>query len=225
MPKSLYIPVIDNGMGLSRTGWAVSMCGMFMSRMFDGWDIEMQSISYPYPDGAMNLCTNEFMETGKERMLLIDTDEAFKPMDVALLLSHNLPFVSGIYPKKKPGMEFPIVPLDGRSCMELLAPDAPPLVEVARCARGFMAVRREVFEEMAPHVPEYDDPESGKRYHQFWQPLAGGHSEDYRFCDEYRAIGGKIWIDRRVAVQHIGSAVYPIKETYDRASFDAVNAA
>lgn len=201
------------------------MCGLFMSKILDGWDIDMRSISYPYPDGAMNLCSSDFMESKCDRMLVIDTDEVFQPQDVALLLSHNLPFVSGIYPKKKPGMEFPILPLDGRTCAEVFHKAQSPLVEVARCARGFLAVKREVFEAMAPHVPEYDDPETGKKCRQFWRPLPGGHSEDYRFCDEYRAIGGQIWVDRRVAVQHIGSAVYPMKETYDRAAFDAAQAA
>ena len=145
-------------------------------------------------------------------MLVIDTDEIFSPSHVDLLLSHDLPFISGIYPKKKPGLEFPIVPLSDNQ--NPFADSQPVPVEVERCARGFLALDRSVFEQIKPLVPTYTDAETGRTQFLFWKCLQGGHSEDFAFCDLYRSIGGKIMVDRRILTQHEGSAVYPIPGTY-----------
>jgi hypothetical protein len=33
-------------------------------------------------------------------------------------------------------------------------------------------------------------------------------SEDYRFCDRWRAIGGRVWCDPEMKVDHHGIAVF-----------------
>lgn len=210
--KKLFLPFIDNGMGLSRTSWAISMFGLALSPVLADYDVIAQGISYPYPDGAMNIATADFLESGADRMLVIDTDEIFSPAHVELLLSHDEPFIAGIYPKKKPGLEFPIVPLESNP--EPFAPGQPDPVEVARCARGFLNVHRSVFETMRPHVEEITDNETGRKTGLYWRNLPGGHSEDFAFCDLWRSLGGRVLVDKRCTVKHEGSAVYPIPGTY-----------
>lgn len=210
--KKLFLPFIDNGMGLSRTSWALSMFSLAISDALDGWEIVAQGISYPYPDGAMNIATTDFLESGSDRMLIIDTDEIFTPGAIKRLLSHDLPFVSGIYPKKKPGLEFPVIPLPENPSP--FSDDQPVPVSVARCARGLLSLDRSVFEAMKPHVPSTVDPETGRQTWEFWQGLPGGHSEDYFLCDLWRSIGGTIWVDRFVQAKHEGSCVYPIEGTF-----------
>jgi len=189
------------------------MIGLFMSDVTNGRKATVDSFSYPYPDGAMQLATNAFLDSGHDRMIVIDTDEKFTPDCVRLLLSHDLPFISGVYPKKRPGLEFPVIPLD--SDPTPFAEDGRPYPrEVARCARGFLNVHRTVFEMLAQHVPKYFCEETQTERNLFWQGLPGGHSEDYAFCDLYRKHGGKILVDPRIAVLHEGSCSYPIPGTY-----------
>lgn len=182
-----------------------------MSGVLADRKIIVEGISFPYPDGAMGIATSNFMRQGLDRMIVIDTDEVFAPSDVENLLSHDLPIVSGLYPKKKPGMEFPIVALDGD---DPLADDGRVLREVARCARGFINIHRSVFELMQPHVESYECPEFNTREYLYWKNLPGGHSEDFAFCDLYRKLGGKVFIDYRIRVKHEGSCSYPIQGTY-----------
>ena len=212
MPESVYFPIIDNGMGLSRTGWGMSMFELGISGVLAGRQVFFEQISYPYPDGAMQLATATFRERGLDRMVVIDTDETFRPDDVRILLSHDLQFVSGLYPKKRLGLEFPVVPLDGDD--NPFIEDENPLREVARCARGFLSLHRSVFDILESHVSRYFCEESKKEQPLFWNNLPGGHSEDFALCDLWRRHGGKVWIDKRIVVRHEGSVSYPIPGTY-----------
>jgi hypothetical protein len=202
----LFIPVIDNGMGLSRTSWAFSMLAALNRRSFT-----LQSISYPYPDGAMNIATADFLESDCDEMIVIDTDVVFTRQQLDWMLSHDEPLVFGIYPKKQPGLVFPCIGLNGE---ENPFQQEGPLCEVARTARGFMRVHRSVFEKMIPHVEKYTDAQTGREQYCFWKTLLGGHSEDFFFCDLWRSLGGKILVDKRCTAQHEGSAVYPIPGTF-----------
>lgn len=211
--ESLFFPVIDNGGGNSRTAWGMSMFVLGLSGVLAGRKVVVKSISYPYPDGAMNIATSHFLDSGCDRMIIIDTDEVFEPWCVSLLLSHDLPFVSGLYPKKCPGLEWPCVPLDEDPLP--FADDGRPYPrEVARCARGFLNLHRDVFIQMQDAVPDYFCDQTQSQRKLFWRGLPGGHSEDFEFCDRWRILGGKVLVDPRITVLHEGSVSYPIPGTY-----------
>ena len=195
-------------MGMSRTSWAFSMIMALSARAFS-----MQGFSYPYPDGAMNIATGEFLEGGFDEMIVIDTDIKFERRDLDNLLSHDVPLVFGLYPKKQPGLTYPVQTLEGEE-NPFTDDGRGDLREVARCARGFMRVKREVFDQLKPIVPTYIDAMTGKTESAYWRPLPGGHSEDFQFCDDYRSIGGRVLVDRRICTQHEGSATYPIPGTF-----------
>jgi len=211
MRPRLFIPIIDNGMGLSRTSWALSLAVACLTTLRD-YSATIQSISYPYPDGAMNIATATFLASDCDEMIVIDTDVAFTREHLAMLLSHDEPLVFGLYPKKQPGLEFPVVPLASRPLP--FHGDGPALREVERCARGFMRAKREVFEKMKSVVGTYRDAQTQSDEFLFWQNLPGGHSEDFNFCDNWRKLGGKILVDSRICAQHEGSALYPIPGTF-----------
>lgn len=219
-PKLLFA-IIDNGMGLSRTRWGSSMFKLGVSGVLDGFDVNVTEISYPYPAGACNFASHEFMKSDCDRMIIIDTDESFSPVHVRHLLSHSVPFVSGLYAKKEIGLNFPIELLDdgGEEGTSPFAPDpnaegVEPLVEVARCARGFLNVDRGVFELVKPHRPSYEFAETGEEMVEYWRGLPGGGSEDYEFCDLYRKLGGRVFVDQRIIVDHWGSVKFPIAGTF-----------
>jgi hypothetical protein len=211
--EHIYFPFLDNGMGLSRTSWAMAMCDACLTILRD-FKVTMEGISYPYPDGAMNIATDHFMETEAQSMVVIDTDVIFSLQDLACLLSHgDEPFVAGLYPKKVPGLVFPACPIEGQE--HVFADDGRPFLrEIACVARGFVKIHRSVFEAMKPHCVTDIHVATGKPLTAYWKGLHGGHSEDFDFCNRYRAIGGRIMLDTRICAKHEGSAVYPIPGTY-----------
>lgn len=194
-------------MGLSRTSWAMSLA-YAVHHVLRDYRLSFESLSYPYPDGAMNIATNHFYASTADRMIVIDTDLIFQPVHLETLLMHDCELVFGIYPQKRFGLHFPVVGLDGDP--EPFADDGRPLLrEMARCAKGFMSVSRAAFDRLRPITPCHD----GMQF-EFWRNLPGGHSEDYAFCDAFRSVGGKVMVDIGICLQHEGSARYPIEGTF-----------
>lgn len=200
-PKPTFYPIIDNGMGLSVTGWAVSMMAALQGQSV------FCHLSTPYPGYAMDIATKQFLESDCDEMIVIDTDLVFKPQDLAHLREHDEPLVFGLYSKRTVKFDPPVVPIVGQ---ENPALQPGVLWEVQKTARGFMRVHRSVFETMRPHVKLMENTEFGSM-HCYWPTSYDGTSEDFAFCAKWRELGGRVLIDKRVFVGHVGQAKFPIK--------------
>lgn len=175
---------------------------------------------------ARNTLASEFLASKCSHLLFIDCDIEFESWMVARLLAHDKPLVCGMYPLKqiRPGWVVNQVP--GSTI------DASGLVKVREAGTGFMLIKREVFAKMAEAHPEIeyhkDDNEKGdfKRYDffsvgPFKDPVSNRIrylSEDYYFCQRYRAMGGDVWLDTGIRAKHIGRATYPLDENEMRAA-------
>lgn len=222
MPNKIFAPLLDNGLRLVKAEWAYSAIRSFGGRLH-----RTCRVSNPYPCRSMNMATGAFLRSDCDEMVIIDTDLGFEPHDLDMLLSHDEPLVFGCYYKKKLPLERCYVPFGQNERIkklkefckahpletppsELTTEENPfggdePLVEVMRCGRGFMRVRREVFEKMIPLAKSYDT--HGPIEHDFWQEGVFDDewlSEDWKFCDDWRALGGKILIDQRIKLMHYG---------------------
>jgi hypothetical protein len=211
--QSLYWPVMDNGSQMGRIGWAMSMVALAASDVLKGRDVLFEGYSYPYPDGNANIATQSFLEIGYDKMVIFDVDVIFTPQHARWLLSHDEGIVCGIVPKKKPGLEYSIIPLASNPD-PFSGPD--DLCEVDRACRGCMTIHRRVFETLKKHprVKRYMCLETGRLSWEFWRNVPGGTSDDFEFCRRWREMGGKVYVDRRVTLQHAGNTNYPIKGTY-----------
>lgn len=210
--KKILFAIVDNGMGLVRSRWSVCFTTAVMSLR----NVEMAFFpcSYPYPSGAMNLVTAAFMDSNYDRLVTIDADLVFQPHHLELLLSHDVPFIAGLYPKKEQGLVFPAVPLVDNALEDAEALKATPVVEMEWVARGFTNIHRDVFDQIAQPctgIQMWTHPENGREYPEWWQLEPGGHSEDMNFCHRYRSLGGRILLDSRCLVKHEGTAIYPLK--------------
>lgn len=90
------------------------------------------------------------------------------------------------------------------------------LVKLKDAATGFMLIKREVFERMIEHYPELYfqndlnlDPEHEKWTYLFFDVMHEQEtkrylSEDYAFCRRWQAMGGEVWLDPLVKLDHIG---------------------
>jgi hypothetical protein len=198
--KPIFYPIIDNGMGLSVTGWAISMLGALRGESV------FCHLSTPYPGYAMDIATKQFLESECDEMIVIDTDLVFKPQDLAHLREHDEPLVFGLYSKRTVRFDPPVVPIVGQ---EKPAEQPGVLWEVQKTARGFMRVHRSVFEKMRPHAKLMEHTEFGPM-HSYWPTSQDGTSEDFAFCAQWRELGGRVLIDKRVFVGHVGQAKFPI---------------
>jgi hypothetical protein len=92
------------------------------------------------------------------------------------------------------------------------------LVEVTKTGTGFMLIRREVFEKMNAHpavrpfnndigLPAELDPHM-KTYFDTAVRENRYYSEDWTFCENWRDLGGKVYIDKRVLLKHVGTYVF-----------------
>lgn len=197
---------------------------------------------FPGNDGAGNAVTVKH-----DWMLFLDTDLVFKPEAVELLyqlaLKRGPGIYCGAYPIKqiKPKVVFNNMP----NC----APDDEGIVEVREAGTGFMLIHREVFEKMQDKCRdeiEYtvdmghtDGPEEISwdffSVGVYFDPLLKKKrflSEDWYFCQRWRALGGKIFMHTRISCNHIGTFNYPgnPQDIMDAAAhykkaFDAMEAA
>ena len=93
------------------------------------------------------------------------------------------------------------------------------LTEVRHVATGFMMIKRGVIEKMSeafPHTKYTDDVnyleehENKYAYALFDCGVEGGHylSEDWLFCNRWKKIGGKVYIDVSINLSHTGIEQY-----------------
>lgn len=144
---------------------------------------------------ARNELVDRFLKSGYDALMFIDADIAFEGADLVRMAMLPQEVVGGGYVKK-----------DGSGTLNLV-PIMPPVVEsglqeVSRIGTGFLRLRREAFYRM--DAPEADGIRCyfncGVRAGQYW-------GEDYAFCEDYRAAGGRIWL-YPCGLGHVGKHVY-----------------
>jgi hypothetical protein len=145
-------------------------------------------------------------------LLMIDSDQDWKPEDVIWMLLLNRDFLAAVSCKKLYPLEFAfnMVAEDGK-----LAPLYHELetnvASVPFVGAAFMMISRACAEKMAASYPEleYKNPDGDMEYAVF-DPIileAGRRrlSEDYSFCSRWRAIGGKVEVKMDVNLGHTGA--------------------
>lgn len=155
---------------------------------------------------ARNMLAHRFLRSGAELLVFVDGDIEFDPAALALLLDSGEDVVGGAYPKKQPGaVELVVERLPG-------AARRGPLVEVARIGTGFLSISRDALERLCAAHPEtaYRDSAGEIVHALFDTAVVGGQylSEDWLFCDRWRASGGRVWMHDGVRLGHIGSATF-----------------
>jgi hypothetical protein len=158
--------------------------------------------SGPTMDKSRNLVVETFLnsEHNYDRLFMMDTDIAFKPADAAQLLSHDLPFVSGLYASQngKRMAAFRWNPELGPTSAEWPMSSEykyePGLSKVAAVGMGFCVVKREVFEKIGGD----------------WFTYMHSSGEDVSFCKRADEAGFDIWLDSDIRVGHVKpQVIYP----------------
>jgi hypothetical protein len=156
---------------------------------------------------------SDALADGFDELMWIDSDIGFNPDDVDRLRSHELPLVSGIYPKK--GV---------RALASHLLPETDSvqfgkrggLLEIKYAATGFLLTQRRVY---AAVREQADLPVCNQRFGRpvvpYFLPLlvpdGPGHwylGEDFAFSERARRAGFAVMADTRIRLNHIGKCSY-----------------
>lgn len=162
---------------------------------------------------ARNQILAEFRASDATDLIFIDSDIGWEVGGLLRLMSHNVPFVAGLYRRKEETVSYTVQFSDTHA---VTRNRETGLIEVTRVGAGFLRLQRNAIERMIDAYPglRYSPPhalgETKDRYALFDTSLENGEfrGEDYTFCDRWRAIGGKIWADPEIVLHHIGTMAY-----------------
>jgi hypothetical protein len=168
---------------------------------------------------ARNILTAMFLASECTHLMFIDADIEFNAEDVIKLIRANLPLAVGAYPKKT-------LPIQYAINLKVMDPNTGQLnsknglVEVLDASTGFFLIKREVVEKMVLAFPELHlkndssiDPKLNQHCYALFDTLLDPVdnrylSEDYTFCRRWQQIGGSIWLDPTIKLNHIGSYTF-----------------
>lgn len=166
---------------------------------------------------ARNGIAATFLASSCDRLVFIDADIGFTADQVLRLLAHDVDVVGGMYRKKNPQrVDFAanlVVNLDGT----VPCATETGALRARHAATGFLAIKRRVFEVMRDALPHlrYRQPAGAAMadaefawsfFDCLTDPVTLDYlSEDYAFCHRWQALGGEVWVDPGLILEHHGT--------------------
>lgn len=165
---------------------------------------------------ARNTLTAKFLNTPEStHLMFIDSDIGWEPWHLLVMLNARKDVIGGLYPMKSLPVKWCVNGIPGK---EEGTPEQPHLVEVSKTGTGFLLIKRDVFEKLNQHPatrPFNNDiglPEALNPYMKTYFDTAVRenryYSEDWTFCENWRDLGGEVYVDKRVLLRHVGTYVF-----------------
>jgi hypothetical protein len=162
---------------------------------------------------ARNTLVAKFLSNSTStHLMFIDADIGWEPWHLLVMLNRDVDVIGGLYPMKTLPIKWVVNGFDGAE----IGPDG--LQEVSKTGTGFMLVKRHVFDKLNDHPavkPFNNDiglPKELDQYLKTYYDTAVRenryYSEDWTFCENWRDLGGKVWVDKRVLLRHTGTYVF-----------------
>ena len=183
---------------------------------------------------SRNTLVSQFLQTPQaSHLLFVDADISFEAEQVFQMLSFDQDFVAGVYPLKvidwsnaairraaTKAESFQAAPLlyVGTLCPGAERARAGRFATAIYCGGGFMLLKRRVIERMIEAYPQtryasahaFSNAAGGRDNYALFDCMIDKEtnayvSEDFGFCQRWRDIGGKIWLDTEGKLTHVGS--------------------
>jgi len=162
---------------------------------------------------ARNTLTAKFLDMpDATHLFFVDADIGWEPWHLLVLLNRDVDVIGGLYPMKTMPIKWVVNGFDGAE----EGPDG--LQEVSKAGTGFLLMKKHVFEKMKAHpaVKQYKndiglDPKFDAHLRTYFDTAVRQnryYSEDWTFSENFRDLGGKIYVDKRVLLRHSGSYVF-----------------
>jgi hypothetical protein len=166
---------------------------------------------------ARNTLVAKFLQNPQStHLMFIDADIGWEPWHLLVLLDRDVDVIGGLYPMKSLPIKWVVNGFDGAEEGE------NGLQEVSKTGTGFMLVKRHVFDKLNSHPavkPFANDIGLPKELDQHLRTYYDTavrenryYSEDWTFCENWRDIGGKVWVDKRVLLKHTGTYVFDFQQ-------------
>lgn len=182
------------------------------------------------------MCT-EFLKTEADVMVIIDDDIVFEPADFWKIVEgarETRGIYGGAYVTRSTEAHLTSRAWPNTPLAFYATPNRRP-IEFQYLATGFFAIHRDVIESMIGAT--FKDADGGHRidlcelgadrpFYPFFSPFqivedingAGKRhylSEDWAFCARWAQLGGKIWVDQSIILQHMGLYPYTVADIKD----------
>lgn len=162
---------------------------------------------------ARNTLVAKFLNNPEStHLMFIDADIGWEPWHLLAMLNRDVDVIGGLYPMKSLPIKWVVNGFEGAE----EGPDG--LQEVSKTGTGFMLIKRHVFEKLNEHPavkPFKNDiglpKELDKNLKTYFDTAVREnryYSEDWTFCENWRDLGGKVWVDKRVLLKHSGTYVF-----------------
>ena len=162
---------------------------------------------------ARNTLTAKFLANPEStHLMFIDADIGWEPWHLLVMLNRDVDVIGGLYPMKSLPVKWCVNGFEGAE----EGPDG--LQEVTKTGTGFLLMKRHVFEKLKSHPavkPFANDiglpPELNQHMKTYFDTAVREnryYSEDWTFCENWRDLGGKVWVDKRVLLRHTGTYVF-----------------
>ena len=162
---------------------------------------------------ARNTLTAKFLSSPEStHLFFVDADIGWEPWHLLVMLNRDVDVIGGLYPMKSLPVKWCVNGFEGAK----EGPDG--LQEVTKTGTGFLLMKRHVFEKLNAHPavkPFNSDiglpPELNVHMKTYFDTAVREnryYSEDWTFCENWRDLGGEIWVDKRVLLRHTGTYVF-----------------
>lgn len=159
---------------------------------------------------ARSEAVEQAIARGAEAVMWVDSDMNWTGGAIARLLAMDVDMVGAACPRKVPGLEWNVTWLDGEPRTH-----EKGMLEVKTVGTGFLLVKKRVFEIIKDRHP----PNGQNTYKKHstddvcyaYYSCPGSWGEDTYFCHQWRELGGKIWIDPAITIQHIIAPNWSVK--------------
>jgi len=162
---------------------------------------------------ARNTLTAKFLAMPEStHLMFVDSDIGWEPWHLLVLLNRDVDVIGGLYPMKTMPIKWVVNGFEGAE------EGADGLQEVSKAGTGFLLTKKHVFEKMNSHpaVKQYKndiglDPMYDKYLKTYFDTAVRQnryYSEDWTMCENWRDLGGKIWVDKRVLLRHTGTYTF-----------------
>jgi hypothetical protein len=159
------------------------------------------------------IATN-FYNSDCDELVFIDSDVTWEAGALLKLIDHPVDLVAGIYPVRAEPIRYNVRYLDKP---ELWADPQTGLLEVECVPAGFMKISRNCIEKMIKAYPELKynndvniaNADLKDHFYALFDtmidPIDRRYlSEDYTFCRRWQEIGGDVWLDPSISLNHYG---------------------
>lgn len=171
------------------------------------WDLEVfRWVGDSIIHHARDVCAAKFLASEAQDIFWLDSDVGFGPGVFTRLMTHPVDFVAGMYrvkaePERYAMHYLPEPVLKSDPLTGLLEVSSVPFGCV-RIARKAMEQMRDAHEDRwftaaCAGIKAWPMFDTEIKDHVFW-------GEDFYFCRRYRELGGKVWIDPELRLQHVG---------------------